>query len=213
LRFILAFVLRLKERQTMAEVIIETPQQAAQGEQHKGLLGTIENTLHPQPKPFALVITPTGATTLTTASTTVTVPKIGFWKSIEKWFAKLFGKAATWDAVALSVITAAAPIVVTIADLAGGPGAGAAVQQILNEIKMGLATAGTLIEDGQATPTLTSILTDIQNNLALIEKTVNIADPNSISALNAAVTLLTGEIQAIIAALPPSANLVLTSAA
>jgi hypothetical protein len=200
--------------------------------EHKGILDTFFHRDQPKQEGQALTVSSesifaakqsaSSAPAITNSAThtiiassayTIAVPKEGFWAKIEHAFETLFGRTAPWLSIASNILPLVAPLLVTLLDLTGGPAATAGVQLVINKIEGDMALAHALILQGQATPTLTGALNTIQSNLASILELSQVKDPKVADNITSVVTLITGEIEALIKALPTSANLVLPAPA
>jgi hypothetical protein len=127
-------------------------------------------------------------------------PIVTEFEKIGKWFQGIFKKLPAWNVVALSALNVAAPLVETVVDLAD-PAAGAILTPILTTIQAKFGTAASLLGSANVTnlsTTLQSIMTDLPTLLSLAD----VKDEASQAKATAAVTTLTSELQAIIAAIP-----------
>ena len=131
-----------------------------------------------------------------------TTTKPSFFARLKSFFVKFFTDAPAWEKVASGAIGLIAPLVETALSLAGDSPAAAVVTSIVGKIQTDLATASIVIEDSGPAPTVASILGSIKTNLTAILEEVKVTDPASVDKITAGVTLLTGEIDAILAEIP-----------
>lgn len=129
---------------------------------------------------------------------------MSFFKKIESWVASIFKKAPSWETIAKSTILYVAPLLETIVALAD-PAAAPAVDAIVDKIKVGLAAASVTLSDAGPVPTLSTILASVNTNIGQLEAAAQIKDPATQAKLTATVNLISGEIQAILSAIPPTA--------
>jgi hypothetical protein len=129
---------------------------------------------------------------------------MSFFSKIEAEFKKLFGKLPSWDVTASRVITVIAPILETALVLID-PAAEEAVAPIITDAQADLATASVVISDAGPAPSLQTALASFTANLTAIETAAGIKDPATQTKFSAAVTVINGEVQAILAAIPATA--------
>jgi hypothetical protein len=129
-----------------------------------------------------------------------------FFEAVGSELEKLFGSAG-FEQKVVAVISYAAPIVETIAQLAGGPAASALVTNIINAIKTDLATVSAVVQGGTVaagTPTATTVetaLKSIQTNLASLLSAADIKSSAKAGEITTYVNLLSGEVNALLAGL------------
>jgi hypothetical protein len=126
---------------------------------------------------------------------------MSFFSKIEAEFKKLFGKLPSWDVTASRVITVIAPILET-ALLLIDPAVEAVVAPIITEAQADLATASVIVSDAGPAPSLQNALASFTTNLTAIEAAAGIKDAATQTKFQAAVTVINGEVQAILAAIP-----------
>ena len=128
---------------------------------------------------------------------------MSFFGKIENWFKKLFSHVPAWNVIALSALNVVAPLVETILDLAD-PAVGAIVTPIFTEIQADLGTLAQTFSAGSTT-SVSALLNSILTNLPNLLTAAHITDPASVAKAQAAAATITSELQAILAALPPTA--------
>lgn len=124
-----------------------------------------------------------------------------FFAKVEAKLKEFFTKAPTWESVAAETLKFAAPLTETIVGLVD-PAAVPAVTALVTKIQTGLAAAAVTLEDAGASPTLASGLSAVTSNLSALEAAAQIKDPATAAKLTATVTTLTGEVGAILSAIP-----------
>lgn len=120
----------------------------------------------------------------------------------EDVFKKLFGEAPTWLTIASNFVGYAAPIITTIATLAGGPLVGTETGNILAAIKVDLATALATVNAVDAATSVPTLLKGVQSQLPALLAAVKIENPAIVSKVETYTTLISGEIDALLASLP-----------
>jgi hypothetical protein len=126
---------------------------------------------------------------------------MSFFSKIDAEFKKLFGAAPKWNVTASRAITVVAPLLETALILVD-PSAEAEVAPIVAEAQADLATASAVIAGAGPTPTVKSALTSFVANLSAIETAAKIKDPATQTKFTAAVSVINGEVQAILAVIP-----------
>jgi len=133
-----------------------------------------------------------------------------FFEKVEAEAKKLFG-STSWEKTASSVITYAAPIAESLVGLAAGQPAEALVTGVVNAVKADLTTVSAVVSGAQAPPgstlavTVRTALTSINTNLASLLSASEVKDSKTASEITEAVTLLTGEVDALLSSLPAAA--------
>jgi hypothetical protein len=120
-------------------------------------------------------------------------------------FVKLFNAEPAWSTVALADINYAAPVLDTVAELAGGPVVEAEVVAAIAVIKVDLVAATKFIQDANASPSLVGLLQAISTNLAGLLSLASIKNSAKLSTITAYVNGFIAEIEAILGALPKAA--------
>jgi hypothetical protein len=127
--------------------------------------------------------------------------KMTFFVRFKAWFKKFFGTEAAWSKVALTTITVAAPLIEMLLSVID-PAIEPAVANIIDKVKTDLTTAATLIEAGEANPTLSGVLSDIQMNLGGVLAALQVKDPATVAKITTITNTVIAEIQAVAAELP-----------
>ena len=139
---------------------------------------------------------------------------VGFFESVGKEFAKLFGKSSTFEQTAVSTIKYIAPLVETILTLTAGGPASEVATKIINAIESDLTTVSAVVKGAQAAPgstaavTVQTALTSVQSNLSEILTDADIKNSAKITEITTTVNLIRGEIGALLSGLstaPPAA--------
>lgn len=119
-----------------------------------------------------------------------------FFARVKAELVKLFTHAPGWEASAAATLTYIAPMVELVATFVD-PGATVAVCTVLAKIQSAMAAAAVVIKAAGPTPTLITYLNAIINDLAEIEALAQVKDPATASKLEALVTAITQEVNAI----------------
>jgi hypothetical protein len=136
-----------------------------------------------------------------------------FASKVEAEFKKLFHEAPSWLAIAQGVLTYLGPIVVTIADIAGGVALGTEANTIIADIKTKLATAAALATTVDNATSLTGLLADIQSDLPSLLSALQISNPSTVSSVTNYTDIIGTEITALLNAIPASTTTVPATAA
>jgi hypothetical protein len=123
-------------------------------------------------------------------------------EEVETEAKRILGNSATWDKTASATLTFVAPLLETVLALTAGAPASAAASKVVSRIQTDLAIAATVISTGEATPTLTGALNDIQTNLSGLLKVAQVSDPVTVAKVNAVTNTILAEVKAIVASLP-----------
>ena len=131
-----------------------------------------------------------------------------FLHSALAFFKKVFSNT-DWTHGAQVAITVAAPLVETVASLAGGPAVGAEVAGIMNTVKTDFGVVSVTLGQIQAQPgnvnaitLLKNTLASIKTNLAQLLAVAAIKDPATQQTVTLTVNMIIGEIDAILASVP-----------
>ena len=128
---------------------------------------------------------------------------MSFWRDVEGVFAKLFGSKAAWEETASQVLTVIGPLVSTVVTLVGGAGAGLAVQSVIGQIKNDLVSAIVILQSnpgGTAKAQAQALISSLNANLQSLLEDADVKNSKAITQITAAVTLVSGELQGILAA-------------
>lgn len=133
---------------------------------------------------------------------------MSFFKSALAFFKKVF-TSTDWTHGAQVAITVAAPLVETVATLAGGPAAGAEVTNIVNVVKTDFGVVSTTLGQIQAGSSNVNTITLLKNTLSSIETNLqnlltvaDIKDAGTKQTVTLTVSTIIGEIDAILASVP-----------
>src|ERR1039458_7668805 len=134
---------------------------------------------------------------------------MSFFSKIEAAFKKVFG-SSKWEQTAETTLTLVAPLLETLLALTAGAPAATAVGVVIAKIQMGLATAAKLSSDIKAgtlnattgAAQLSAALTAVQADLATVLSAAQIKDQTTQATVTALVDMVSGEVQAILAAVP-----------
>jgi hypothetical protein len=144
---------------------------------------------------------------------------MSFFKKAFEWLAKVFTNT-DWTHAAQVSIAVAAPLVETVATLAGGAAAGAEVTNIVNVVKNDFGVVSTTLGQIQAGSTNVNTVTLLKNTLGSIEANLknlltvaDIKDAGTKGEVTIAVTTIVGEIDAILASVPATVPATLPAAA
>ena len=157
--------------------------------------------------------------TFATATTTVTIPKKGFWATawsdVKAIFSKLFHSGATWAQLASSTLTLMSPAIVLLVGLYGGPAASSAASSILSAAQTDMATLAATLQDANAAngATVTTVLNSLQTNLQSLLEALKVEDPASVSEATQLVNMLITDIEAMAKEIPESLSGTTTTAA
>lgn len=127
---------------------------------------------------------------------------MSWFTKVENAFKDLF-KSTTWEQTAETTISVAAPMVETIVALAAGGPAEAAVASVVRQVQNGLAGAKAVLGSVSGTTAkaqVSSLITAVNANLATLLQDADIKNSTHAAEITAAVNGLSGELQAIIAA-------------
>lgn len=129
-----------------------------------------------------------------------------FFSKIGHFFGKLFGAAPSWSQKASTTITLVAPLTNTIIALAAGEEAAKEATAVVHEVQADLAAASHLLSEAHGSSEysagLTSVLEAVNNNLGALLAAGHIKNPEKVTKVTAIVNTITGEISAVIGALP-----------
>lgn len=129
-----------------------------------------------------------------------------FFSSVEAELKKLF-ISDSWEMKVQSTILYVAPILETIVSLVD-PVAAPAVASVVRTIQSDLATVSTVVQNAQVQPgttamaTVSSALSSISTNLQSLLTAAEVKNSAKAAQITAVVTLLSGEVQAMISNLP-----------
>jgi hypothetical protein len=126
---------------------------------------------------------------------------MSFFSKVEAELKELFVKAPKWEATAAATLKFVAPLVETLLAFTD-PAAAVVVDPLITKLQLAMATASVVLKDAGPVPTLQSSLTAITTNLTAIEAAAQIKDPATQAKFTAAVTVIGGEISAIISSIP-----------
>ena len=130
-----------------------------------------------------------------------------FFEKIGSEIEKLFKETPTWAQKALQAVAYLAPLVQTIATLAGGAAVGTEVGSILSQIKGAVATvsavaqAGTPAAGSTTIQTVTTALNSINTNMAALLASADIKNNAKVTDIEATTNLITGEVDALLTGL------------
>lgn len=127
-----------------------------------------------------------------------------FAAKVENEFKKLFNEAPSWLSIAQGVLTYLGPILVTVADVAGGAAMGSEANTILADIKTKLATAAALVTSVSDATNLTGVLTDVQSDLPSLLSALQISNPSTVTEVTNYTNIISTEITALLNAIPAS---------
>lgn len=133
-----------------------------------------------------------------------------FFSSVEAELKKLF-ISTSWEQKVQSTILYVAPILETIVSLVD-PIAAPAVASVVRTIQSDLATVSTVVQNAQVQPgttamaTVSSALSSISTNLQSLLTAAEVKNSAKAAQITATVTLLSGEVQAMISNLPGAAS-------
>lgn len=119
----------------------------------------------------------------------------------EKELAKLYSVAPTIEQMASTVLTYAGPALQTIVTADLGAAAGAVVGKVIQQAQSDLVAASSLIYDFGPSPSVSSILTAVKNNLAALLTAGHVTSATSV----ATVTKVTNELSTLATAITPAA--------
>jgi hypothetical protein len=131
-----------------------------------------------------------------------------FFEKVWAELKKLFKSGATWEKVAQSVITYAAPLVETIVGLAAGTAAEALVTRIINTVQSDMATVSVVAQGAAVAPgstdaaTVEAALNSIKTNLSELLEAAEVKSAATGSKITAAANLIIGEVEALLSNLP-----------
>jgi hypothetical protein len=144
---------------------------------------------------------------------------MSFFKKAFEWLAKVFTNT-DWTHAAQVSIAVAAPLVETVATLAGGAAAGAEVTNIVNVVKTDFGVVSTTVGQIQAGSSNVNTVTLLKNTLASIETNLknlltvaDIKDAGTKQEVTLTVDTIVGEIDAILASVPTTVPATLPAAA
>lgn len=129
--------------------------------------------------------------------TVTTTVQVSFFARVKLELKKLFTHAPGWEASAAATLTYVAPLVETIVTLAE-PAAAPAVNALIAKVQSAMAAAAVVIKDAGPTPTLTTYLLAVKNDIAQVEQAAGVKDPATEAKLSALLGTITGEIVAIL---------------
>ena len=144
---------------------------------------------------------------MSNCSTIITDLK-SFASKVETEFKKLFHEAPSWLSIVQAVLTYLGPVVVMLADAAGGAALGTEADTILADIKTKLATAAALATTVNNAPNLAGVLTDIQSDLPSLLAALQVSNPSTVSEVTSYTNTIGTEITALMNAIPATANAV-----
>lgn len=114
-------------------------------------------------------------------------------------FKKLFAAEPKITQVVIATITVIAPLVETILVVTGQEVEARAVELVIEQVETDLTAITALVQSSGVTPTLTSVLNAVVENLESLLTAGQIKDPNTIKTVTATVGVIVGELKAIIA--------------
>jgi hypothetical protein len=140
-------------------------------------------------------------------STTPATPapaKKSFFSKLESFFKKVFG-SSTWERTAETAITITAPLLETLVALTAGEPAAAALTGVIKQAENDLAGTAVLLQqaqlgDGTAKTQATNMIAAVDTNLQTLLTDAQIKDPATLEKVTAVVNTVSGELQAILAA-------------
>jgi hypothetical protein len=131
-----------------------------------------------------------------------------FFHSALAFFKKVFTNT-DWTHAAQVGITVAAPLVETVASLAGGPAVGAEVTNIVNTVKTDFGVVSVTLGQIQSAPgnvnaitLLKNTLGSIKTNLGQLLTVADIKDAGTKQSVTLTVNMIVGEIDAILSSVP-----------
>jgi len=128
-----------------------------------------------------------------------TLHTFGAWA--EKELTLLVGKAPAIEQTAASILKYAGPALQTVVTVEAGAPAGAIVGKVVADAQAGLIAASGLIYDFGATPSVASVISSVQTNLAALLSAGHVTNSASV----ATVTKVTTELGSLVTALTPAA--------
>lgn len=133
---------------------------------------------------------------------------VTFFEKVGSWFKSLFKKAPAVEQQISAVVSYVAPIAESILTLVDPPAALIATP-IITEVETGLATLKATTSGvsltGTTLQTVDSVLNSIKTNISGLLDIAEIKNSAKIADITAAVTAITGEVDAILTNLPAAA--------
>jgi hypothetical protein len=130
-----------------------------------------------------------------------------FFKKIDDFF-KTIGHEATWEKTASTTLAVAAPLLDTLVTLTLGEPAGELVAKTVSAIQTKMAQASALLAGAEAGVqggvTVASVFSDINSNLGTLLADADVKNSKKIAQVESIAKTVTGEISAIMAAMPAS---------
>jgi hypothetical protein len=136
--------------------------------------------------------------------------KLGtFFSRVEGFFKKVFG-SSKWEKTASTTIAIIAPLLETVLTLTAGAPAAALVAAVVATVQKDLAATAVLIDDvdagGASVATgpqqIANLLNGIKANLGGLLSVAEVKNSAKIAEITTAVTTVTAEVDAILAAIP-----------
>lgn len=126
-----------------------------------------------------------------------------FFQKIENFFKNL-GHATTWERTASTTLAVASPLLDTLVELTAGEAAEKKVADVVAQIQRDMSLASTLLASPAKSTGLSDVFADINSNLGAILTDADVKNSTKITQIESVVKTVTGEIEAIVAAMPAS---------
>ena len=120
-----------------------------------------------------------------------------FFGRVKAELKKLFTHVPGWEASASATLTFVAPMVETVVGLAD-PAAAPLVNELIEKVQSAMAAAAVVIKAAGPAPTLVTYLNAINGDIAQVESVAGIKDPATATKLTAVLSIITGEVNAIL---------------
>jgi hypothetical protein len=124
---------------------------------------------------------------------------------VEKEFKRMFKQAPSWLAIAEGVLTYLGPVVVTIADVAGGPALGSEAEVVLSDIKTKLATAAAMVKTAGSVTGIAGVLEEVQTDLPVLLHALQVSNPGTLTKVTSYTDIVAAELAALLGAFPAKA--------
>jgi hypothetical protein len=127
---------------------------------------------------------------------------MNWFHKITSFLSKVFTSAPSWTVTAKATLNLLGPLAESVIILVD-PGDAKEAQSVITEIQADLGTASAILSG--APGNLSGTLGAVSANLQGLITAGHIKNPDSVAKASAAITAITGEIQAILAAVPAAA--------
>jgi hypothetical protein len=130
---------------------------------------------------------------------------MSFFSKIEGFFSRILGSQATWERTASTTLNLIAPMAETIVGLTAGGPAEALAAGVVHDIQNDMAATSALLSTASGPDTkakVLSLINGINANLQTLLADMNVKNSTHATEITAAVQGISGELSAIVQAIP-----------